>query len=94
MNTTKKKPTKDIYLAAAFLAVGAEYDSVDKTDERHMEFYFTPRKVGEHIALSGLEIVTQDLDFIEAQWVNKLLMVNAVEYADAIKRMKSVVHSK
>lgn len=88
---TKKKPTKDIYFAAALLALGAEYDSVDKTDSRHMEFYFIPRSSNSDVIPS---FPAQDLDAIETQWVNKTLVVNAVEYSEAIKRMKSVVHSK
>jgi hypothetical protein len=93
MNKLTGKPTKDLYFAAALLALGAEYESADRTDPRHIEFYFSPKKVGGNIALSGAEIVTQDLDFIESQWVNKTLVVNAIEYSDAIKRMKSIVHN-
>ena len=86
------KSTKDLYLASAFLSLGAEYNGVDKTDSRHMIFHFLPRKVstGE---LSKIDVPTQDLDDIETQWVNGNLLVNAVAFADAIKRMKSVVHS-
>jgi hypothetical protein len=92
MITHTGKPTKDIYFAAALLALGAEYESADRTDPRHVEFYFSPRKAKTG-ALATLEIATQDLDAIEAQWVNKTLVVNAIEYSEAIKRMKSIVHN-
>ena len=93
MDTLKTKPTSDIYLAAAFSALGATLESVDKTDPRHMQFIFSPRRIttGE---LSSIEVPTQDLDVIETQWVNKALLVNAVDYSEAIKRLKGVVHSK
>lgn len=96
MNTlvAQQKKTRDLYLAAAFLALGAKYEGSDRTDPKNMEFIFSPKKVGESTALSGLDAATLDLDFIEAQWVNRSLPINAPDYADAIKRMKSLVHSR
>lgn len=90
---TKEKSTKDLDLAAAFLASGAIYERADKTNPKNMEFFFTPRKASTG-AISSLDIPTQDLDFIESQWANKTLLVNAVEYAEAFKRLKSIIHSK
>ena len=89
----KNKTTTDIYLASAFSALGATLENVDKTDLRHMEFTFSPKVVstGE---FGNLSLPTQDLDFIETQWVNKNLVVNAVDFSEAIKRLKGVVHSK
>lgn len=45
---------------------------------------------------SGAIVLTQplDLEAIETQWVNKQLKGNLFEFAEAIKRMKSVVHSR
>lgn len=85
--------TTDIYLASALSALGANLENVDKTDPRHMEFEFSPRKASTG-ALATIDLPIMDLEFIERQWANKTLSVNAVEFADAIKRMKSVVHSK
>lgn len=83
--------TTDIYLAAALASLGAKLDKVDKTDPKHMKFTFSPRpsdfKTGE------LETISQNLSGLEALWANKQLMVNAVEYAEAIKRLKSIVHT-
>lgn len=90
---TKSKKTSDIYLASALSALGAKLEDVDKTDPRHMVFEFSPRTVSDGV-LSELKIPTLDLDFIETQWVNRTLQVNASDYAEAIKRLKSVVHSK
>lgn len=87
------KSTKDIYLSALFLALGAEYEGADRTDPKHIEFYFLPRKA-QSTSFSTIEnFVTQDLDTIEKQWVNGESVVNAVAYSEAIKRMKSLVHT-
>lgn len=87
------KKTTDLYLASALSALGAILENVDKTDPRHMIFEFAPRKVstGE---LAKIDLPTQDLDAIERDWANQILVVNAVQYSEAIKRLKSIVHSK
>lgn len=84
------KSTKDLYLSALFLALGAEYEGADRTDPKHIEFYFLPRKT-ESKDLPSMP--TQDLDFVEKAWVNGEVVVNAVVYAESIKRMKSLVHT-
>lgn len=88
--------TKDIYLAAAWLALGARHERTDKTDTRHMEFFFSPRPVFETGVLAGTltNMDAQDLDRIERDWVNGCVMVNAVQYKDALQRLKAVIHSK
>jgi hypothetical protein len=90
----KMKTTSDIYFAAALSALGAVLDDVDKSDSKHMKFTFTPRTAESFAAKETAAIATQDLDFIEKQWVNETLILNAVRYAEALKRLKSVVHSK
>lgn len=87
------KSTKDLDFAAALLAVGAIYLRADKTNPKDVEFFFAPRKA-ETGALAQTEFPIQDLDLIESQWTNEILMVNAVKYAAAFKRLKSVIHSK
>jgi len=89
----KLSSTKTLGLAAAWAALGANYESVDRTDPKHQEFTFSPRVLTTG-ALDILGLPTQDLDVIEAQWVNKTLQVNAVDYYDALQRMKSLIHSK
>lgn len=85
------KKTTDIYLAAVFSALGANLEHVDRDDPKHMIFEFSPRTVTSD-ALPKFPV--QDLDEIERSWVNKVLLINAVDLCDAIKRMKSVVHSR
>lgn len=69
--------TKDLYLAAAILALKyGTLESVDRSDLRHMKFYF-----------SGA-----GLDEVQAAWTNRTLQVNAVEYANGIRQMKSIIH--
>jgi hypothetical protein len=72
--------TSDVYLAAILLALGALYDGADKDDPRHMIFRFSSEK----------------LEFAEVErgWINKTLSVNAWDYAEAIKKMKSIIHAR
>jgi hypothetical protein len=69
--------TKDIYFAAALHSLGYHFDSVDKTDLAHQQFKFMGNK------LSDLEV----------QWINGTLIGNLSQFADSIRRMKSLIHS-
>lgn len=91
-NRLTGKSTKDIYLSALFLALGAEYEGADRTDPKHIEFFFLPKKHSDELARIE-NFSSQDLDTIERLWVNKEILVNAVTYSEAIKRMKSLVHT-
>lgn len=102
MNT---KVTTDIYFAAALMALGAKLEKTDRTDPRHMEFHFSTHDVPVHVMSvngnTGTGPVVQvesspalNLDALETDWANKKLMLNGYEFAEAIKRMKSVVHSR
>lgn len=93
MDTTTEvtKKTRDLYLAAAFLALGAEYVGADRTDSKNMEFIFKP-KMSSSPNLPSYPV--QDLDKVEAEWINETLLINATAYSAAIKRMKSLVHTK
>ncbi len=90
------KVTTDIYLAAAFLALGAKLEKTDRTDPRHMEFHFSSPVVVHLENSVPLSDGTPKLDLnkLETDWVNKSLVINAFEFAEAIKRMKSIVHSR
>lgn len=88
--------TKDIYLAACWSALGAKYERTDKTDIRHMEFYFSPKPLFETGVIAGTlaNVDAQDLEKIEGDWVNGCVLVNAVQYKEALQRLKAVIHSK
>lgn len=92
------KITTDIYFAAALLALGAKLDKTDKADPRHMEFHFSSPLKAVPPALTGtpgtMVADALDLESLETEWVNKSMKINAFEFAEAIKRMKSVVHSR
>lgn len=73
----EESSTKDLYLSAAYLSTkNGELMHTDKTDKRHMRFYFIGTKFNE----------------IEHQWKNRTLQVNAADFADALRRMKSEIH--
>ena len=74
------KITGDLYLAAAYLALNFELTDINRDDPKHMRFAF----IGE---------TKEELNEIENKWINRNLVVNAVDFAEAIKRMKSIIHS-
>jgi hypothetical protein len=85
--------TSDVYLASALLSLNYKLISIDRTNPKHMIFsfgYFTDEnnlgKVGETLSEHNLENV-------ERAWANRSLVVNAFDFAEAIKRMKSLIHS-
>lgn len=93
------KKTSDIYFCSAMLALGANLIKVDRQDPRHMQFELDYQLKYETGELSKVPVITSalpllDLDKVELDWANGLLMVNATKYADALKQMKSVVHSR
>ena len=87
----KLKKTSDIYFASALLALGAKLENTNKDDPRHMEFEFSSTSTIQTGVLSNLTQL--DLDDLESQWVNRTLTCNAFDFSEAIKRMKSIVHS-
>lgn len=76
----ESKTTGDLYLASAYLALSFELSGVNRDDPRHMRFTFLGKS-------------KEELDEIENKWINRNLVVNAVDFAEAIKRMKSIIHS-
>lgn len=90
--------TTDIYLAAALMSLGAKLDKVNRDDPRHMEFAMSlpvPEFASPVLASATEPVKVQaSLDIYEKQWQNGELLVNAVKFSEAIKRMKSVVHSR
>ena len=84
--------TSDVYLSAALLALNFKLEKVDRTDPRHMQFHFVGNEGG-NLGSLGTEVSKQNLSTIENQWANRSLQVNAFDFAEAIKRMKSIIHS-
>lgn len=92
--------TSDVYLAAALLSLGYTLDRVNRADPRHMEFYFLDKKrmplqEGRLIDDAGNKVLSENfIEDVELMWVHKSLRVNAFDYSEAIKRMKSIIHSQ
>lgn len=101
----KTKNTTSIYMTAAFLALGAKLESIDKTDPKHMVFCLSEEPhIPETETLTynvnakgemkiSAAISEHNLDVWEKAWANETLQVNAVRYMEAIQRLKSVIHS-
>jgi len=96
------KKTQDIYFTAAILALGGKLENTDKSDPRHMVFEVSLNKQYEFKsenlqgAYSGITMSypARTLDDYEKDWANGVLMINAVQFKDALQRMKAVVHSR
>ena len=82
--------TSDVYLASALLSLSFPLTNIDRANPRHMVFEF-----GVPTPVSGAlgDMVRLDLVNIETMWANRQLTVNAFDFAEAIKRMKSLIHS-
>lgn len=92
MNSNIEWGTSVINLAAAVMALGAEYSRTDKSEPRRMIFYFTlpEDKADLEKYFGNLKF---DFDAVEKAWTNRSLMVNATRYAEALQSLKSIVHS-
>lgn len=99
------KETSDIGLFSAFLACGAVFLEADRDDPKHIIFKVGMPKEIAHttgsLTFAGDEkipilasYVSSKLNDIEAQWINETLQVNAVIYFNALRRAKSIVHSR
>lgn len=86
--------TRDLYLAATWLSLGAKHEGTDKSDPRHMEFKFSPKVLFETGILAETPVSVQDLEAIETAYVNGCVMVNAVTFKEALQRLKATIHSK
>lgn len=98
-----KKLTTDLYLAASFLALGATLEKVDKSDPRHMVFELSKEDAYLHQNTNtndanwntlAVPLKFDDLDSYETAYANGVLLVNAIQFKDAIQRLKSIVHTR
>lgn len=78
--------TSDVYLSAALLSLGYKLVNVNRTDPRHMVFEFEMPELKENE-------VMLDIQSIETVWANRELQGNLFDFSEAIKRMKSIIHS-
>ena len=92
MNKDNEWETSSIYLAAAVMALGMEYNRVDKSDRRKMVFFFvTPEDSADLEKYFGN--LKFDFELVERQWTNRSLNVNAVRMSESLQALKSIVHS-
>jgi hypothetical protein len=70
--------TTNSYLAAAFLVNGATLEGVDRDDPSHVRFLFSG---------SGLRE-------IEHKWDNRLLIIDARQFADSIREIKRKIYKE
>lgn len=84
--------TSSIDLAASLMALQYELVKVDRTDPRRMEFHFEPSKP---LPASGNlgELVKISMEDVKLKLANKTLTLNAQDVFDAMRRMKSLIHS-
>jgi hypothetical protein len=75
--------TRNIYEVAALLSLGASVTKVDRQDKQHQEFTLCYGGDEEHSQLRDWQM----------QFQSEILLVNASKYAEAIRKMKSIIHS-
>ena len=85
--------TSDVYLASALLSLDYELVKIDRTNPKHMIFEFGHFAHNNNLGKVGEELIKENLDSVERAWANRTLTVNAFDFAEAIKRMKSLIHS-
>ena len=90
----KTKPVTDMYLTAAFLSYGAEFQRVDRENPKRQVFYFVdePIKVWKEVdddTITRMELA--DLDQVELLFRAKKLMF-LPDYHNFIRDSKSIIH--
>jgi hypothetical protein len=73
----EKVTTTNFYLASAFIALGYNISSLDRSDCKHIKFEFDN---------------DPGLIDIQRQWDDKSLTVNARDFAEAIREVKMKIH--
>jgi hypothetical protein len=79
--------TSDIWLAAAYLALGATYERADKSNPRQLIFYFSTYKAPDGVAYF-------DFEGVERDWVNGTLSGQLKRYKDSVQHLKSIIYSR
>jgi hypothetical protein len=91
-----EKAVGDMYLAAAFLAYGANLKKVDRSDARRQKFVFG-QAVLPSIIISDDDVSVRSfsmatLDDLETYFISKRLWLPP-SYPDAVRGIKSAIHS-
>lgn len=90
----KIKPICDMYLAAALIAYGSDFDEIDRTDKNRYKFIFS--KEVDYIWVldqnNVIKMVNPTLDEVEAKFYSAHLIF-PTNYPDALRRIKSAIHS-
>ena len=81
--------TSDVYLASALLSLKYELVNIDRTNPKHMIFEFSAG-TSENL---GDAVRTYNIENVEKMWANQTLTGNLNDFSEAIKRMKSLIHS-
>lgn len=81
--------TSSIDLAAALMSLKYELVKVDRTDPRRMEFHFDAPILSGNLG----ELSKASMEEVKLQLANKTLMLNAQDTFDAMRRLKSIIHS-
>jgi len=89
-----EKGIKDMYLAAALLAYDAELDRIDRSDVRRQEFIFAtpPDEIYVKSGIVVLRIESPTFEDVETKFIAKTLFFPP-SYPDALRRIKSAIHS-
>ena len=83
-----------MYLAAALLAYDAELSRIDRSDTRRQEFIFAapPEEIYIKSGIAVLRIENPSLEDVETKFIAKTLFFPP-SYPDALRRIKSAIHS-
>ena len=85
--------TSDVYLASALLSLNYRLINIDRTNPKHMIFEFGHFESNNNMGKVGEELIKENLNNVEKAWANRTLVGNLNDFAEAIKRMKSLIHS-
>lgn len=92
----KVRETENLHLATCWMAFGAKFESVDRTNPKRQEFTFSTVEDDIVDQEDKTIKVTRgvDMDLIEKQLANNELLVNASDLFSAFQRMKTIIHSR
>lgn len=89
-----EKSTRDMNLAAALLAYGAELDHINRDNPSRQEFTFInpPNEIYIKSGIAVLRIEDPTFEDVETKFIARTLFLPP-NYPDALRRIKSAIHS-